>query len=207
MLLHKTNWFSLFFFLFVYFSPLSTTCPGLVDALRCLQWLLWLACLSVLDSHSLDSVGQELISREHHEHSHPSRGGHSRHLIPGHGCGLRVSNTPTKPTRKASSVFTPLRGSSFPHSFSTTIIPSLALSRLHSQFRSLLTTFHLLPASVQPRLSPLFGVWFDTLWFPLSLLYTPRPALCHLFFLTFHTDLLSHVYKVTVNGKGMCSVL
>lgn len=70
-----------------------TTSPGLVDALRCLQWLLWLACLSVLDYHSLDSVGQELISRERHEHSHPSRGGHSRHLIPGHGCRLRVSNT------------------------------------------------------------------------------------------------------------------
>lgn len=71
--------------------PSSTLWSGLVDALRCLQWLLRLACLSVLDSHSLDSVGQELISRERHEHSHPSRGGHSRHLIPGHGCGLRVS--------------------------------------------------------------------------------------------------------------------
>lgn len=93
--LHNSNYFCLFLSLLSVPSFVSflTVCPGLVDALRCLQWLLWLACLSVLDSHSLDSVGQELISRERHEHSHPSRGGHSRHLIPGHGCGLRVSNT------------------------------------------------------------------------------------------------------------------
>ena len=85
----KLTYFLCSLFLYLLFPP----CSGLVDALRCLQWLLWLACLSVSDYHSLDSVGQELISRERHEHSHPSRGGHSRHLIPGHGCGLRVSNT------------------------------------------------------------------------------------------------------------------
>lgn len=89
---------------------------GLVDALRCLQWLLWLACLSVLDCHSLDSVGQELISRERHEHSHPSRGGHSRHLIPGHGCGLRVSNADYTLNLYRSHVWFPLY-LTFLHSF------------------------------------------------------------------------------------------
>lgn len=64
---------------------------GLVDALRCVQWVLWLTCLSVLDCCALDSVGQETPSTERHEHSHPSRGGHGQHLIPGHGCRLRVS--------------------------------------------------------------------------------------------------------------------
>lgn len=64
---------------------------GLVDALRCVQWVLWLTCLSVLDCCALDSVGQETPSTERHEHSHPSRGGHGQHLVPGHGCRLRVS--------------------------------------------------------------------------------------------------------------------
>ena len=32
-----------------------------------------------------------MISKERHEHSDPCRGGHSRHLIPGNGCRLRVS--------------------------------------------------------------------------------------------------------------------
>lgn len=64
---------------------------GLVDALRCVQWVLWLTCLSVLDCCALDSVGQETPSTERHERSHPSRGGHGQHLVPGHGCRLRVS--------------------------------------------------------------------------------------------------------------------
>lgn len=117
----------------VYFFLLfSATCPGLVDALRCLQWLLWLACLSVLDSHSLDSVGQELISRERHEHSHPSRGGYSRHLIPGHGCGLRVSNTDTRTER---SLFTPYMPPHFLPSFIIKYLFWPSSSTFYSQFQ------------------------------------------------------------------------
>lgn len=71
----------------------SSLLTGLVDALRCVQWVLWLTCLSVLDCCALDSVGQETPSTERHEHSHPSRGGHGQHLVPGHGCRLRVSRS------------------------------------------------------------------------------------------------------------------
>ena len=147
-----------------------------MDALRCLQWLLWLACLSVLDSHSLDSVGQELISRERHEHSHPSRGGHSRRLISGHGCGLRVSNTdkPTKP-----SLFTPSMPPHFlifsTHSFLPYHIHTILGLRLWQKF---IFSF----ATTVFGLKQLYYLFLNSMpWFN-----------------SFFPDL--HVYKVTVNG-------
>lgn len=168
-----------------------------MDALRCLQWVLWLACLSVLDSLSLDSVGQELISRERHEHSHPSRGGHCRHLIPGHGCWLRVSNT--RPL--LCTFLCPLTSS---YSLLCTIFRCVVSPKCHSQFCS--PFFHL---------TPLLCVVYSFIWARLSPspFQGPQHALrnnwsrClkkNLKKLFFQTDLFSYIYKATVNGTGIC---
>lgn len=159
LLINCLFFFSFFFLLF--FVPLLYS--GLVDALRCLQWVLWLACLSVLDSLSLDSVGQELISRERHEHSHPSRGGHCRHLIPGHGCWLRVSNT--RPL--LCTFLCPLTSS---YSLLCTIFRCVVSPKCHSQFCS--PFFHL---------TPLLCVVYSFIWARLSPspFQGPQHALCN----------------------------
>lgn len=118
-----------------------------MDALRCLQWLLWLACLSVLDYHSLDSVGQELISRERHEHSHSSGGGHNRHLILGHGGRLRVSTMNALPL---SAPFT---------------IPVLLFTFLNMTFNLVFVS------SWSPKLSTSFSA-VDIISYPLVVLFT-----------------------------------